>query len=153
MGILVIENDNKSAELIYEIFYENIENLFFACDGEQALIAFRKYEISVVIIDLKISLINAIDLIQIMKTENPQIKIIALNSDTNNYDIDINQEKYCFDILIQKDYLYKYLYNAYLKLMNSEKTKFELSRVDLKEGLANLMIFKKAFEINFKNNL
>ena len=73
MDILVIENDNKSAELIYEIFYENIEKLFFVSDGEQALIAFRKYEISVVIIDLKISLINAIDLIQIMKMENPDI--------------------------------------------------------------------------------
>lgn len=58
MAILIIENDNKSAELIYDIFINEIRDIMFANDGIQALIAFRKYELSTILIDLEISTIK-----------------------------------------------------------------------------------------------
>ena len=145
MSILVVEKNNESSELIYEIFNKEKKDLFFVCDGAQALVAFRKYKISIVIIDLKISFVNALDLIQIMKIENPQIKVIALNSSSNNYDIDKYEENYCFDILIRKNDINKYLYDAYLELIT-----FKLNKADLNESLINLELFQKAFETNSK---
>lgn len=113
MGILIVEKDNISAELIYEIFIEDVKNLFFTCDCIQASIAFRKYNPSVVIVDLDISIIDVIDLTEIMKTENPKIKIIAIYSIANINDIKENLTKYHIDALIKKEDLLNSLYNHY----------------------------------------
>lgn len=156
MSILIVEEENKSAELIYEIFNKEKRDLFFVCDEVQALIAFRKYKTSILIIDLKILCVNDFNLIQIMKIENPQIKIIALNSTSYNYDVEKYQEKY-FDILIEKNDIYKCLYDAYLELINNNevvkmKSKiFEFSSADLNESLFNLKLFQKAFETKIKS--
>lgn len=141
LSILVVEKDNESAELIYEILINEINDLFFVSDGAQALIAFRKYKISLVIVDLEISFVNALDLIHIIKNENPNTKIIALNS---NKDID-TKNSYYIDILIPKDQIDVYLYDSYLKLLNDEKT-LKLENIDFNESLENLEIFQKAFE-------
>lgn len=157
MSILIVEKDNKSAELIYEIFNEEKRDLFFVCDEEEAIIAFRKYKISIVIIDLESLFVDNFNLIKIMKSENSQIKIIALNSTINDCDVENYKEKYSFNILIQKDDLHKYLYDSYLKLINDKKaTKIEsktleLSNADFNESLMNLMVFQKAFETNGKS--
>lgn len=145
LGILIVEKDNKSAELIHEIFYEDKKDLFFVCDDSQALIAFRKYKISIVIIDLEILLANVFDLIQIMKKENSQIKIIALNSTINNYDIDKYQKEYGFDKLIQKDDIHKYLYDLYSKLINEDEA-YNSCNANFNRSLMNLVVFQKAFE-------
>ncbi len=141
LSILVVEKDNESAELIYEILINEINDLFFVSDGAQALIAFRKYKISLVIVDLEISFVNALDLIHIIKNEKPNTKIIALNS---NKDID-TKNSYYIDILIPKDQIDVYLYDSYLKLLNDEKT-LKLENIDFNESLENLEIFQKAFE-------
>lgn len=141
LSILVVEKDNESAELIYEILINEINDLFFVSDGAQALIAFRKYKISLVIVDLEISFVNALDLIHIIKNEKPNTKIIALNS---NKDID-TKNSYYIDILIPKDQIDVYLYDSYLKLLNDEKT-LKLENIDFNESLGNLEIFQKAFE-------
>lgn len=77
MAILVIENHNESAELIYEILMNEPNNIIFAEDGAQGLIAFRKYELSTIIIDLDISFIDSIELIKTVKKEKPNIRIIT----------------------------------------------------------------------------
>lgn len=141
LSILVVEKDNESAELIYEILINEINDLFFVSDGAQALIAFRKYKISLVIVDLEISFVNALDLIHIIKNEKPNTKIIALNS---NKDID-TKDSYYIDILIPKDQIDVYLYDSYLKLLNDEKT-LKLENIDFNESLENLEIFQRAFE-------
>lgn len=141
LSILVVEKDNESAELIYEILINEINDLFFVSDGAQALIAFRKYKISLVIVDLEISFVNALDLIHIIKNEKPNTKIIALNS---NKDID-TKNSYYIDILIPKDQIDVYLYDSYLKLLNDEKT-LKLENIDFNESLENLEIFQRAFE-------
>ena len=141
LSILVVEKDNESAELIYEILINEINDLFFVSDGAQALIAFRKYKISLVIVDLEISFVNALDLIHIIKNEKPNTKIIALNSNKN---ID-TKDNYYIDILIPKDQIDVYLYDSYLKLLNDEKT-LKLENIDFNESLENLEIFQKAFE-------
>ena len=141
LSILVVEKDNESAELIYEILINEINDLFFVSDGAQALIAFRKYKISLVIVDLEISFVNALDLIHIIKNEKPNTKIIALNS---NKDID-TKNSYYIDILIPKDQIDVYLYDSYLKLLNDKKT-LKLENIDFNESLGNLEIFQKAFE-------
>ena len=141
LSILVVEKYNESAELIYEILINEINDLFFVSDGAQALIAFRKYKISLVIVDLEISFVNALDLIHIIKNEKPNTKIIALNS---NKDID-TKNSYYIDILIPKDQIDVYLYDSYLKLLNDEKT-LKLENIDFNESLENLEIFQRAFE-------
>lgn len=141
LSILVVEKDNESAELIYEILINEINDLFFVSDGAQALIAFRKYKISLVIVDLEISFVNALDLIHIIKNEKPNTKIIALNS---NKEIDTKDNDY-IDILIPKDQIDVYLYDSYLKLLNDEKT-LKLENIDFNESLENLEIFQRAFE-------
>ena len=141
LSILVVEKDNESAELIYEILINEINDLFFVSDGAQALIAFRKYKISLVIVDLEISFVNALDLIHIIKNEKPHTKIIALNSNKN---ID-TKDNYYIDILIPKDQIDVYLYDSYLKLLNDEKT-LKLENIDFNESLENLEIFQRAFE-------
>lgn len=141
LSILVVEKDNESAELIYEILINEINDLFFVSDGAQALIAFRKYKISLVIVDLEISFVNALDLIHIIKNEKPNTKIIALNS---NKEID-TKDNYYIDILIPKDQIDVYLYDSYLKLLNDEKT-LKLENIDFNESLENLEIFQRAFE-------
>ena len=113
MGILIVEKDNISAELIYEIFIEDVKNLFFTCDCIQASIAFRKYNPSVIIVDLDISIIDVIDLIEIIKAENPKIKIIDIYSITNINDIKENLAKYHIDVLIKKENLHNSLYDNY----------------------------------------
>ena len=141
LSILVVEKYNESAELIYEILINEINDLFFVSDGAQALIAFRKYKISLVIVDLEISFVNALDLIHIIKNEKPNTKIIALNSNKN---IDTKDNDY-IDILIPKDQIDVYLYDSYLKLLNDEKT-LKLENIDFNESLENLEIFQRAFE-------
>lgn len=156
MAILIVERDNESSELIYEIFNKELSELFFVCDGAQALVAFRKYEISTAVIDLEISFVSAIDLIGIMRKENPDIKIIALTSNLDNCSENKYQHNYGFDVLIQKNDIHKYLYDSYLKLTMSDKLFkspckiLELKNVDLNESLKNLKVFKKAFEKNIQ---
>ena len=116
MGILIVEKDNKSAELIYDIFIKDINNLFFASDCNQASIAFRKYNPTVVIIDLDISFVDVVELIKTIKIENKKIKIIAIYSVCEIKDIEENLENYEIDALIHKNFLDDSLYDAYHNL-------------------------------------
>ena len=120
MGILIVEKDNTSAELIYEIFIKDIKNLFFASDCMQAAIAFRKYNPSLVIIDLDISFTDSIDLINTMKIENKKLKVIGLySSDVHN--IKDNFMLHHIDALINKISINKDLHNTYISLIENNK--------------------------------
>jgi DNA-binding response OmpR family regulator len=116
LGILIVEKDNASAELIYEIFIQEIKKFYFASDCIQASIAFREYKPSVVIIDLDTSFFEVIELIQTMRVENPKIKIIAMYS-CNKYNIKENFRKYNIDNLANKNSIHETLHNMYLDLI------------------------------------
>lgn len=117
MSILVVEKDNVSAELIYEIFTKEIKNLFFVCDCIQASIAFRKYKPSIVIVDLDISITDVLNLIQSIKNENPNIKIIAINSNSNNEMLKKYLNEKHIDALINKKSIYEKLHVIYKNLI------------------------------------
>ncbi len=113
MGILVVEKDNKSAELIYDIFSEEIKELFFASNVNEALIAFRKYKISIIILDLQMKFIDLVELIHIIKNEKTNIKIIAIN--TNSTDVEIEElfKEQLINALVEKESLKENLYDVY----------------------------------------
>jgi CheY-like chemotaxis protein len=111
LAILVIGNDNESAELIYEILMNEPNNIIFAEDGVQGLIAFRKYELSTIIVDLDICFISILEFIKIIKEESKKIKIVLFG--TKNDEILEKLKSLGVEDFVEKDNLLQNLLLVY----------------------------------------
>ncbi|MGC8802198.1 MAG: PAS domain-containing hybrid sensor histidine kinase/response regulator [Bacteroidales bacterium] len=75
--ILVVEDDEKSAQLLGEMFANDPVTLYFANDGKQAIDIVKKNPVDLVLMDLKMPEMDGFEATRIIRAQFPHLPIIA----------------------------------------------------------------------------
>ena len=109
--ILIAEDDEVSYLYLEEILKNDNFKIFHATDGIQAVQLLKEHpEINIVLIDLKMPLMNGIDVTREIRKENTKIPIIAQSAYASDLDIQRALDAGCNDYIIKpvkKDLLLK----------------------------------------------
>ena len=79
--ILIIDDDVHFRNLICSILKISFDNIILAEDASEALLEFEENPPVIIVTDLKIPLVNGLELITLFRKEDPDIPIIAISSE------------------------------------------------------------------------
>jgi DNA-binding NarL/FixJ family response regulator len=91
--------------------YHNIEVVGEASDGEDAVAAASKLHPSVIVMDLRMSKMDGITATRLIKAQYPQIAVIGLSVQLEDYQVLAMQQAGAFEVL-RKDNAVTELYSA-----------------------------------------
>jgi CheY-like chemotaxis protein len=77
--ILVVDDNETDRYLEHTILEDAGHEILFAKDGGDALRVFHSYEIAVVVTDLRMPLVDGLELIRKIREEDAQIPIVAVS--------------------------------------------------------------------------
>ncbi|MCX7987024.1 MAG: response regulator, partial [Bacteroidales bacterium] len=77
VSILIVEDDEKSAQLLGEMFASDPVTIYFARDGKQAVDLVNQHHIDLVLMDLKMPEMDGFEATRIIRSKFPDIPIIA----------------------------------------------------------------------------
>lgn len=75
--ILIVEDDEKSAQLLAEMFANDPVTLYIATDGKQAVEFVQNNRIDLILMDLKMPEMDGFEATRIIRTQFPHLPIIA----------------------------------------------------------------------------
>lgn len=79
--ILVVDDDKEFREALREILKEEGYSVLTACDGEDAFCLTKKHDnIRLVISDLRMPILNGIALLELIRDQNPLIRVIIVTA-------------------------------------------------------------------------
>ena len=86
--ILVIDDDDRIRGMVLEMLSESGHEVGEASNGQEGLDQFRQTPTDLVITDILMPEKDGLEIIQILKKENPEVKIIAVSGggDTGRID-------------------------------------------------------------------
>lgn len=91
--------------------YPNIDVVGEAGDGEEAIVSAAKLKPSVVVMDINMSKMDGITATRLIKTQHPEIVVVGLSVNANDYYLDAMQKAGAFEVL-SKDSAGDTLYGA-----------------------------------------
>ena len=100
--------------------YPNIEVVGEASNGEEAVTAASKLLPSVIVMDIRMSIMDGIAATKVIKTQHPQIAVIGLSMHREGHEIEAMQKAGAFDVL-PKDSAVTVLYSAIQRAIASMK--------------------------------
>lgn len=75
--ILYVEDNDGLREKALRFFKKIFATVYSACDGEEGLSLYKKYQPKLVITDIKMPKLNGLDMIKKIKQINPNVKVIV----------------------------------------------------------------------------
>ncbi|RXJ55260.1 response regulator transcription factor [Candidatus Marinarcus aquaticus] len=82
-SILLAEDEDKLRESFKKVLLLYVEKVYTASNGEEALNLYKKHQPDILITDLKMPIINGLDLIKLIREENEEIPIIVTSAYTD----------------------------------------------------------------------
>ncbi len=82
-SILLAEDEDKLRESFKKVLLLYVNEVYTACDGEEALELYYKHKPDILITDLKMPKLNGLDLIKTIRKENEEIPIIVTSAYTD----------------------------------------------------------------------
>lgn len=80
LNLLYVEDDKEALEDVEFLLNRNFSKIYTACDGEEGLRAFKKNDISIVLLDINIPKINGLELAGKIRELDANIPILFLSA-------------------------------------------------------------------------
>lgn len=81
--ILLAEDEETVRESFKKVLLLYVDKVYTACDGEEALELYKRFNPDIIITDLKMPKLNGLDLIKLIRKENQEIPIIVTSAHTD----------------------------------------------------------------------
>ncbi|MEW6379879.1 MAG: response regulator [bacterium] len=78
--ILVVDDDEEFRTALKTLLEEDGYAVLAACDGEDAFCLAKKHDVRLIISDLRMPILNGIALLELIRDQNPQIKVIIVTA-------------------------------------------------------------------------
>jgi DNA-binding NtrC family response regulator len=78
--ILVVDDDEEFRSALKDILDEEGYTVLTACDGEDAFCMAKKHDVRLIISDLRMPILNGIALLELIRDQNPLIKVIIVTA-------------------------------------------------------------------------
>lgn len=78
--ILVVDDDEEFRTALKTLLEEEGYAVLTACDGEDAFCLAKKHDVRLIISDLRMPILNGIALLELIRDQNPQIKVIIVTA-------------------------------------------------------------------------
>ncbi|MCL6582259.1 MAG: response regulator [bacterium] len=78
--ILVVDDEEEFRTALKALLEGDGYAVLTACDGEDAFRLTKKYDIRLIISDLRMPILNGIALLELIRDQNPQIKVIIVTA-------------------------------------------------------------------------
>jgi DNA-binding NarL/FixJ family response regulator len=111
--ILLVDDDVLVRQAVRSTLqaYSNIEVVGEAADGEEAVLGAVQFQPAVVVMDINMSKMDGITATRLIKTQHPEIVVLGLTVDPEEYQIYAMQKAGAFEVL-KKDNAGTDLYGA-----------------------------------------
>ena len=169
MRVLLVEDNKDAREAIYDLLHNYFDTIVTASNGKEGLESFKKQDFDLIISDIKMPVMNGIEMIREIRMLNPSIAIIVLTAhqefdyifETINLSVDGYLLKPLDFTLFQRliDRITKALYNvkknkeyeAHLEELVKQKSQelFELVNRDPLTNLYNRRYFNEISSLLF----
>ena len=109
LTVLLVENNNDSKKIIYDILIDNFEKVITAQNGDEGLKKFKKYNPNIVITDVFMPIIDGLDMAKCIKEISIDTPIIVLSThyekETLLRAIDVGIDKFLIKPIMSGDFL------------------------------------------------
>ena len=78
--ILVVDDDEGFRSALKDILDDEGYAVLTACDGEDAFCMAKKYDVRLIISDLRMPILNGIALLELIRDQHPLIKVIIVTA-------------------------------------------------------------------------
>ncbi len=78
--VLIVDDDQEFCNALKDILTESGYNVLTAGNGEEAFCLTKKHKIQLIISDLRMPILNGIALLELIKEQNPSIKVIIITA-------------------------------------------------------------------------
>ena len=80
MRVLLVEDNKDAREAIYDLLHNYFDTIVTASNGKEGLESFKKQDFDLIISDIKMPVMNGIEMIREIRMLNPSIAIIVLTA-------------------------------------------------------------------------